>query len=141
MAAISGAGKGCVRSMPSTSAAKQGPTWRMRKLMTVYSLTGGIAAILGALSGAVISHRPRISRPDVARLSGQSMIIANVAGAGGATGSLRCKNAQPDGYTIGFAHMATRAAAVSSNATLPYDARTDFDYLGIHLVTPHLITV
>ena len=65
----------------------------------------------------------------------------NAAGAGGATGSLRGKNAKPDGYTIGFAHMGTHAAAVSTNSKLPYDPRTDFDYLGIHLVTPHLIIV
>jgi tripartite-type tricarboxylate transporter receptor subunit TctC len=77
----------------------------------------------------------------MSKLIGQSMIIENVAGAGGATGSLRGKNAKPDGYTIGFAHMGTHAAAVSTNAKLPYDPRTDFDYLGIHLVTPHLIIV
>ena len=41
---------------------------------------------------------------------GQSVIIENAAGAGGATGSLRGKNAKPDGYTIGFGHMGTHAA-------------------------------
>jgi putative tricarboxylic transport membrane protein len=69
------------------------------------------------------------------------IIVENVAGAGGATGSLRGRNAKPDGYTIGFGHMGTHAAAVSTNPKLPYDPRTDFDYLGIHLVTPHLIIV
>ena len=72
---------------------------------------------------------------------GQSVIIENVAGAGGATGSLRGKNAKPDGYTIGFGHMGTHAAAVATNPKLPYDPRTDFDYLGIHLVTPNLMIV
>ena len=72
---------------------------------------------------------------------GQSVIIENAAGAGGATGSLRGKNAKPDGYTIGFAHMGTHAASVSTNPKLPYDPRTDFDYLGIHLVTPHIMIV
>jgi tripartite-type tricarboxylate transporter receptor subunit TctC len=77
----------------------------------------------------------------MAKLLGQSVIIENVAGAGGATGSLRGKNAKPDGYTIGFGHMGTHAASVSTNPKLPYDPRTDFDYLGIHLMTPHLIIV
>ena len=72
---------------------------------------------------------------------GQSIIIENVAGAGGATGSLRGKNAKPDGYTIGFGHMGTHAAPVATNPKLPYDPRTDFDYLGIHLVTPNLMIV
>jgi tripartite-type tricarboxylate transporter receptor subunit TctC len=62
-----------------------------------------------------------------------------VAGAGGGTGGLRGKNAKPDGYTIGFAHMGTHAASVSTNPKLPYDPAKDFDYLGIHLVTPHVM--
>jgi tripartite-type tricarboxylate transporter receptor subunit TctC len=37
--------------------------------------------------------------------------------------------------------MGTHAAAVATNPKLPYDPRTDFDYLGIHLVTPHLMIV
>ena len=77
----------------------------------------------------------------MSKLLGQSIVIENVGGAGGATGSLRGKNAKPDGYTIGFGHMGTHAASVSTNPKLPYDPRTDFDYLGIHLVTPHLIVV
>ena len=72
----------------------------------------------------------------MAKHLGQSVIVENVAGAGGATGSLRGKNATPDGYTIGFGHMGTHAASVATNPKLPYDPRTDFDYLGIHLVTP-----
>jgi tripartite-type tricarboxylate transporter receptor subunit TctC len=55
--------------------------------------------------------------------------------------SLRGKNAKSDGYTIGFAHMGTHAASVSTNPRLPYDPRADFDYLGIHLVTPNIMIV
>lgn len=72
---------------------------------------------------------------------GQSFIVENVAGAGGSTGSLRGRNAKPDGYTIGFGHMGTHAASVATNAKLPYDPRTDFDYLGIHATSPALIIV
>jgi tripartite-type tricarboxylate transporter receptor subunit TctC len=72
---------------------------------------------------------------------GQSLIIENVAGAGGATGSLRAKNGKLDGYTIDFAHMGTHAPSVSASPRLPYDVRTDFEYLGIHLVTPNIMIV
>ena len=72
---------------------------------------------------------------------GQSFIVENVAGAGGATGSLRGKNAKPDGYTIGFGHMGTHAAAVATNTKLPYDPRTDFDYIGIHTTSPSMMIV
>ena len=70
---------------------------------------------------------------------GQSFIVENVAGAGGATGSLRGKNARPDGYTIGFAHMGTHAASVSTNTKLPYDPRADFDYIGIQTTSPAMM--
>ncbi len=65
------------------------------------------------------------------KLLGQTIIIENVAGAGGATGSLRGKNAKPDGYTIGFGHMGTHAASVGDQPEAALRPRTDFDYLGI----------
>ena len=37
--------------------------------------------------------------------------------------------------------MGTHAASISTNPKLPYDPRTDFDYLGIHLVTPNIMIV
>jgi tripartite-type tricarboxylate transporter receptor subunit TctC len=100
-----------------------------------------ITLIVPFAAGGASNVSSRIMAEAMSKLLGQSIIIENVAGAGGATGSLRGKNAKPDGYTIGFAQMGTHAAAGSTNAKLPYDPRTDFDYLGIHLVTPHLIVV
>ena len=72
---------------------------------------------------------------------GQTIIIENIGGAGGATGSLRGKNAPPDGYTIGFGHMGTHGVAPLVNPKLPYDPSRDYDYLGIHLVTPNIMLV
>ena len=100
-----------------------------------------ITLIVPFAPGGASDVSSRIMAEAMSKFLGQSIIIENVAGAGGATGSLRGKNAKPDGYTIGFGHMGTHAAAVSTNPKLPYDPRTDFDYLGIHLVTPHLIIV
>ena len=100
-----------------------------------------ITLIVPFAPGGASDVSSRIMAEVMSKQLGQSIIIENVAGAGGATGSLRGKNAAPDGYTIGFGHMGTHAAALATNPKLPYDPRTDFDYLGIHLVTPHLITV
>lgn len=72
---------------------------------------------------------------------GQSFIVENVAGAGGSTGSLRGRNAKPDGYTIGFGHMGTHAASVATSPKLPYDPRADFDYLSIHATSPAMMIV
>jgi putative tricarboxylic transport membrane protein len=100
-----------------------------------------ITLIVPFAAGGASDVSSRIMAETMSKHLGQSIIIENAAGAGGATGSLRGKNAKPDGYTIGFGHMGTHAAAVATNPKLPYDPRTDFDYLGIHLVTPHLMIV
>jgi tripartite-type tricarboxylate transporter receptor subunit TctC len=100
-----------------------------------------ITLIVPFAAGGASDVSSRIMAEVMSKHLGQIIIIENAAGAGGATGSLRGKNAKPDGYTIGFAHMGTHAAAVATNPKLPYDPRTDFDYLGIHLVTPHLMIV
>jgi tripartite-type tricarboxylate transporter receptor subunit TctC len=100
-----------------------------------------ITLIVPFAAGGASDVSSRIMAEAMAKQLGQSVIVENVAGAGGATGSLRGKNATPDGYTIGFGHMGTHAAAVATNPKLPYDPRTDFDYLGIHLVTPNLMLV
>jgi tripartite-type tricarboxylate transporter receptor subunit TctC len=100
-----------------------------------------ITLIVPFAAGGASDVSSRIMADVMSKHLGQTIIIENSAGAGGATGSLRGKNAQPDGYTIGFGHMGTHAAAVATNPKLPYDPRTDFDYLGIHLVTPHIMIV
>jgi len=41
----------------------------------------------------------------------------------------------------GLTSAGTHAAAVATNPKLPYGPRTDYDYLGIHLVTPHIMIV
>ena len=100
-----------------------------------------ITLIVPFAAGGASDVSSRIMAEAMSKHLGQTVIIENAAGAGGATGSLRGKNAKPDGYTIGFGHMGTHAASVATNPKLPYDPRTDFDYLGIHLVTPNLMIV
>src|SRR5262245_10206960 len=100
-----------------------------------------ITLIVPFAAGGASDVSSRIMAEAMSKQLGQTIVIENVGGAGGSIGSLRGKNAKPDGYTIGFGHMGTHAASVATNPKLPYDPRTDFDYLGIHLVTPHLIVV
>ncbi|MSP05803.1 MAG: tripartite tricarboxylate transporter substrate binding protein BugD [Acetobacteraceae bacterium] len=100
-----------------------------------------ITLIVPFAAGGASDVSSRIMGEAMGKILGQAFIIENVAGAGGATGSLRGKNATPDGYTIGFGHMGTHAASVATNPKLPFDPRKDFDYLGIHLTTPNLIIV
>ena len=67
---------------------------------------------------------------------GQRIVVENVAGAGGTTGSERARNAAPDGYTLIAGHMGTHAAAYSLYAKPKYDPRTDFEPIGIAASAP-----
>ncbi|HWE77410.1 MAG TPA: tripartite tricarboxylate transporter substrate binding protein [Pseudolabrys sp.] len=56
----------------------------------------------------------------------QNVIVENVGGAGGMTGSKRVADAKPDGYTFGIGTVGTHAQNQSLYARPAYDAVTDF---------------
>jgi len=75
-----------------------------------------------------------IARIIAARLSdilGQQMVIENVGGAGGLTGTVRVAKAAPDGYTL----LLSGSAVLSQNPTFrkqpPYDPIADFAHVAL----------
>ena len=52
----------------------------------------------------------RIAADHMSRTLGQQIVVQNVSGAGGTTGSTRAMRADPDGYTILMGQMGTHAA-------------------------------
>lgn len=100
-----------------------------------------ISLIVPFVPGGAADTTARILADSMSRVLGQSIIVENVGGAGGSTGSTRGKNAKPDGYTIGLGHMGTHAASVAINPNLAYDPRKDFDYLGLVATTPNIVVV
>jgi tripartite-type tricarboxylate transporter receptor subunit TctC len=100
-----------------------------------------ITLIVPFAPGGAADTTGRILADSMAKDLGQSVIVENVGGAGGSTGSTRGRNAKPDGYTIGLGHMGTHAASVAINPNLAYDPRKDFDYLGLVATTPNVIVV
>lgn len=100
-----------------------------------------ITLIVPFVPGGAADTTARIMAEALARHLGQNLVVENVSGAGGATGSTRGKLAKPDGYTISLGHMGTHAASVGSNPNLAYDPRTDFDYLGLVSTTPNIVIV
>jgi tripartite-type tricarboxylate transporter receptor subunit TctC len=83
----------------------------------------------------------RIMADGTAKHIGQPVVVDNIGGVGGATGSARVKNARPGGYTIGLGSMGTHAASMQINPKLPSDPRNDFDYLGLVSSTPNTLFV
>jgi tripartite-type tricarboxylate transporter receptor subunit TctC len=81
----------------------------------------------------------RIVGEHMSRTLGQRLIVENVVGAGGTTGSLRTMRANPDGYTIQMGHMGTHAVSVSLYPNLAYKPDTDFEPIGVVVQQPILI--
>ncbi|MCC6470694.1 MAG: tripartite tricarboxylate transporter substrate binding protein BugD [Alphaproteobacteria bacterium] len=118
----------------------------MRKNLFSIAL-GGLLAIAGAAEAQDYPTRPITlvvpfaaggPTDTVARLIGQSMsktlgqqvIVDNVAGAGGTLGPARVAKAAADGYTILLHHIGMATTAILYRK-LPYNALTDFEYIGL----------
>lgn len=100
-----------------------------------------ITLIVPFAPGGAADVTGRIVAGGMQKVLGQTVVVENAGGAGGAIGVSKVKNAAPDGYTIGLGHMGTHAAAVPVNPRLPYDPRKDFAYLGLVAKTPNIIFV
>jgi tripartite-type tricarboxylate transporter receptor subunit TctC len=81
----------------------------------------------------------RIVGDHMSRTLGQQVVVENVTGAGGTTGTTRAAQASPDGYTIIMGHMGTHGAAPAVYPNLKYDPLKDFLPIGLAAGTPILI--
>jgi tripartite-type tricarboxylate transporter receptor subunit TctC len=126
----------------------------MRKLLTALVLAGAslaqpaaaqtyparsITMIVPFAAGGTTDIIARIVGEHMSRTLGQTIIVENVAGAGGTTGSTRAARATPDGYTIIMGNMGTHSASVGLYANLAYDPRTDFEPIMNASGTPMMI--
>jgi tripartite-type tricarboxylate transporter receptor subunit TctC len=98
-----------------------------------------ITMIVPFAAGGPTDVVARIVAEHMSRTLGQQVIVENVAGAGGTTGSLRAAQAAPDGYTIEMGHMGTHGAAPGAYPELKYDPAKDFEPIGLAAGTPIVI--
>jgi putative tricarboxylic transport membrane protein len=83
----------------------------------------------------------RILAPRLAEVLGQPVVVDNVGGGGGTTGSLRVAKAAPDGYQFVYGNIGTHAHSQSLYKHRPYDAVADFAHVGlINEATSVLVT-
>ena len=69
---------------------------------------------------------------------GQTVVIENVSGAGGAIGVGRVARAAADGYTLSLGHVQTHVINAATQ-TLPYDVVKDFEPVSLLADTPQWV--
>src|SRR5215470_15581283 len=83
--------------------------------MVIPFAAGGPTDVLGRLVAARMGE-----------VLGQQVVVENVGGAGGQTGSKRVADAPPDGYSIVVGTVGTHAQAQTLYKRPLYNAQTDF---------------
>lgn len=84
----------------------------------------------------------RIVTREMSQILGQSMVVENKAGAGGAIGAAEAARAKPDGYTLSIATISTLAVNPACRPNdLPYDPLKDFIPITNFANLPNVIEV
>jgi len=72
---------------------------------------------------------------------GQTVVVENRAGAGGAIGMAAAAQAAPDGYTLVIGHVATHVVNMAVHRNPGYDTARDFVALGITSTAANILVV
>src|SRR3954451_10659931 len=97
--------------------------------MIIPFAAGGPTDVLGRIVGQRMSE-----------LLGQQVVIENVGGAGGMTGSKRVADAQPDGYIMGIGTVGTHAQGQTLYKRPLYNSQTDFTPVALLAQVPIVLT-
>jgi tripartite-type tricarboxylate transporter receptor subunit TctC len=96
-----------------------------------------ITVIVPYAAGGSVDAVARIMAPRLGERLGQSVLIENVAGAGGIVGTQRAARAAPDGYTLLFSVESTMAIAkLVQPSTVQYDSQKDFSPISLIGTSP-----
>ncbi len=91
--------------------------------------TKSITLVVPFAAGGPTDSIARLIAVPMGQSLGQTVVVENVAGAGGTIASTKVARAAPDGYTIYIHHMGM-ATAQALYDKLPYDPMTSFEYIG-----------
>ena len=92
-------------------------------------------------AGSSTDTAARILSAEMSDQLGQQVIIENVGGAAGMTGTIRVARSAPDGYQLLFGTVDTIAIAPALQKTPPYDSINDFTPAGMVVEQPIVLIV
>ena len=92
-------------------------------------------------AGGPMDSLARILQPTLAETLGQPIIIENVPGGGGMTGSLRVSQASTDSHVFVLASIGTHAIGYSMHSKPPYHPANDFQPVAFVADAPLLLMV
>jgi len=124
---------------------------KMKKMM--FAVVAAVLAAMGVTSAQDFPTRPvtmvipfaaggpqdtigRIIAQRMGELLGQQVVVENVGGAGGMTGSKRVADAKPDGYTMVLGSVGTHAQNQTLYKHPLYNVLTDFTPVAYLAITP-----
>jgi tripartite-type tricarboxylate transporter receptor subunit TctC len=83
----------------------------------------------------------RVIAEPLGQALGQTVIVENKAGAGGALGAAEVAKAPPDGHVLLMSSVSTMATNPAVNPSIPYDPLKDFVHVINVAATPNVIAV
>jgi tripartite-type tricarboxylate transporter receptor subunit TctC len=83
----------------------------------------------------------RVAAEGMAKELGQSVVVDNRGGAGGAIGAKAIADAAPDGYTLGIATISTHVVNPIVRSDLRYDPLKDFTFVSQIAAVPNVVSV
>jgi tripartite-type tricarboxylate transporter receptor subunit TctC len=125
---ISAAAVGILLALTGAASAQSYPTKPMT--MIIPFAAGGPTDVLGRVMAARMSE-----------ILGQQIVVENVGGAGGMTGSRRVADAAPDGHTMVLGTVGTHAQGQTLYKKPLYSSVNDFTPVALVAEVPILLTV
>jgi tripartite-type tricarboxylate transporter receptor subunit TctC len=93
--------------------------------------TRAVTVVVPYAAGGPIDTLARILAARLSEILGQQVVVENIPGAGGMTGSSRVAKAAPDGYTVLLSGSAVLAINQSLYKKPLYNAVTDFEHVAL----------